>query len=349
MEKEEIREPLEGGTTNQTTEKISRGDVSVVRKESEHLNKELIKEIQFTLDLDDEDKKHFPEVLEYSLEPPVFYEMPFYEIKTIRNSILDEEINAEKSIVIIKNILKYMFEKIFSKNVEDSNLNLLDKTIFSRIKKRQSQLAEEFEIIRDFVKAKKIIIEGKEYMNILEMIEKISSSEEILKRITPKKTHMIHGDFHFDNILIDPKNPDNFILIDTRGEKEGYDYAYDLGKLWHSFHGMYDMIHKENFELEYELQDETMVVKKFKLNNNIFIDVCNEIYGRKEEFLKICKEYTNEEDTELQILFSEAAHFCALAPFQLLNNGIEKYPIGRYLTGVKLMNEMINKLDEGSD
>ena len=113
------------------------------------------------------------------------------------------------------------------------------------------------------------------------MIDKISKSRELVDILTPKKTHMIHGDFHFDNILIDPNKTSNFILIDTRGESKGFDYAYDLGKLWHSFHGMYGMIHKEEFDLKYRVEKGSINVTKFKLKDNIFINVCNEIYEKR--------------------------------------------------------------------
>jgi len=63
---------------------------------------------------------------------------------------------------------------------------------------------------------------------------------------------MIHGDLHFDNILVDDrlKRHEAFRLVDPRGfQRQGYrpgvgDPAYDFGKLLHSAHGYYDLIHK---------------------------------------------------------------------------------------------------------
>jgi hypothetical protein len=54
----------------------------------------------------------------------------------------------------------------------------------------------------------------------------------------------IHGDLHFQNILIG-KEPSDFLLADPRGDLEGLDIYYDLGKLWHSFNGKYDLIHTD--------------------------------------------------------------------------------------------------------
>lgn len=39
------------------------------------------------------------------------------------------------------------------------------------------------------------------------------------------------------------------MLFDPRGMKH-YDVAYDIGKLYHSFHGLYDFFHQDLFKFE---------------------------------------------------------------------------------------------------
>ena len=62
--------------------------------------------------------------------------------------------------------------------------------------------------------------------------------------MVPKSLYQIHGDLHFQNILVGDSSK-NFILADPRGDKEGSDIFYDMGKLWHSFNGKYDLIHTD--------------------------------------------------------------------------------------------------------
>src|SRR3989338_2683985 len=155
---------------------------------------------------------------------------------------------------------------------------------------------------------------------------------------------MIHGDFHFDNFLIDTKNSDNFILIDPRREKRGYDYTYDLGKLWHSFHGLYDFIHEGKFKLDYTIDEKKFFVSSFGPEIHQAMDTYKYIYQHRQILIDMVTQLLGEKNAEEQILFSEAVHFCSLAPLHLLNDGIEKGPICRYLTGVKLINELFERL-----
>ena len=234
-----------------------------------------------------------------------------------------------------------MFKNIFTENIGITEQNYLDKTVFSRVEKRYKELCNESDQIKKIITSKRIIIEGKEYRNPLVILNEIKNNKSLMRKITPKKTQMIHGDFHFDNFLINESDNSDFILIDPRGEKRGYSYDYDLGKLWHSFHGKYAIIQRGLFDLEYEFKGDDLNVKVFSIRNMPALDILNEIYAKKDEFLKIINDYVSEEELELRILFNEAVHFCALAPFHLKKDGIEKEAIGRFLMGVKLLNELL--------
>ena len=41
-----------------------------------------------------------------------------------------------------------------------------------------------------------------------------------------------------------------FIGVSDRHRHDGSDIYYDMGKLWHSFHGKYDLIHSDFSELK---------------------------------------------------------------------------------------------------
>lgn len=78
---------------------------------------------------------------------------------------------------------------------------------------------------------------------------------------TPQELVMIHGDFHFQNILISDDYSD-FVIADPRGELAGSDIFYDFGKLWHSFDGKYDLIHTKQ---EYATNRQVMEMLNLRL------------------------------------------------------------------------------------
>lgn len=343
-------ENLRGGTYNQNIKKIVRLDSGVerifVRKESNFLNKPLIKEIEFLLSLSQEAKLHFPQVERYQINKlPIFYEMPYYGLKTMRRSIIGGDVDSEYCVRLIKGVLHFMFTDIFSRNIGVNSTDFLIKHTFSRVIERHKQLFYKSNLLRKFINAGSIIIEGEKYKNIPEMVRWLINKPNLIRKLTPRKTHMIHGDFHFGNFLVDDKNPDDFILIDPRGEQRGYDYAYDLGKLWHSFHGLYDLINEGLFDVKYKIKSDLVDIKVFKPRESEALKIYRAIYSKRKKFIDLCIYHTREDYAELQILFSEAIHFCALAPFHLKKDGFEKEAICRYITGVKLLNEFIDRLD----
>ena len=340
---------LDGGTYNQTTRKITKiedGEKNVVvRKESNFLNKSLINEIRFLLSLEQKVKSHLPEVRKYQINKlPVFYEMPYYNLKSLKKNIIMGNVNSAYCVRVIQNILNFTFKDIFSKNIQRNSPDILIKRTILRVNQRHKQLCKVSSIMKPFIKAKSFIIEGKEYKNIPKMIDWFTERPKLIKKLTPKKTHMIHGDFHFDNFLIDTKNPAKFILLDPRGETNGFDYGYDLGRLWWSFHGLYDLIQEWSFDVEYKISDNMINASIFKPRKSKALKVYQNIYTKRDKFIGICTKHLREDNIELQILFNEAMHFCAIAPFHLKNDGVEKEMTCRYIMAVKLLNEFIDKL-----
>jgi len=338
---------LSGGTFDQKIIKVLRNNSQepLVRKESNFFNQNLIKEIKFLNSLKNGISQHFPIILDYQINKlPIFYEMPFYNLKTMSENILNSNHPPEYYIEITKNILKFAFREIYSKNVEKNKEDYLSKTVFSRIDNRYLNIKNHSPIMKKFIEPNRLVIEGIKYKNIPELILYLKKNKSLLQKLIPKKTHMIHGDFHFDNFLVDDKNVNNFILIDPRGEINKYCYNYDIGKLWFSIHGKYDLLREGLFDLEYEVKGKEIIVGSFKFKNTKPLKTLEEINNKKNYFIDICNRSLSEENIKSQILFSEAIHFCAIAPFNLKKDGIEKETIGRYLTGVKLLNEFINGL-----
>lgn len=104
----------------------------------------------------------------------------------------------------------------------------------------------------DFKKSKLIKINGENFNNIYNLFVKALSLSSV-KNHEPIK-RLIHGDFHFSNIFYN-KSKQSFTFIDPRGSfgnSNGIigDVYYDMAKLRHSYHGMYDSIVNGLYTLE---------------------------------------------------------------------------------------------------
>lgn len=222
----------------------------VVKKESDGEGRDkLINEIKWTSSIPKDLKLYFSEVLEYDIESQrVIYNVPYYGSRNLREHIFDGHLDAEAACTFIEGLLDWMFKNVYSRKINPTPDGwVMDKHI-NRVLGRLPECSEKCEELGRIIDADKVIINGVEYRNIRELYTMLSSMDELLDMLRPKELVMIHGDLHFQNILLSNQTDTSFILVDPRGEIEGSDIYYDLGKLWHSFHAKYDFIHSDQFK-----------------------------------------------------------------------------------------------------
>lgn len=291
-------------------------------------------------------KKHFPEVLTLEITDEFAeYTMPFYEgFKTIKELLFNPTIPQRKIYCILEHITDFMFKSIYQKDRKRPSPNFIQQTHIERIKKRLKETSNKSSIFREIINIPHVCLNGECYKNILLAVQEIEKNQDLLNSLKPVKISMCHGDLHFDNIMVKfgkDKNFD-FILLDPRGFKSGCDLCYDLGKLWHSFHGLYDLIHSDNFSLTIDKRNSKRIETTLKVHDGKLLQKYNWI-GR--EFPNILEKYTlikQDQYWQRRTLFSEASHFCSVVPFHLAHDGREHRAIALYLTGVRLINEFIN-------
>ena len=150
--------------------------------------------------------------------------------------------------------------------------------------------------------------------------------------ISPTSASRTHGDLHFDNILIN-REKDDFILVDPRGNFD-YDITYDLGKIWHSCHGLYDFIHSGKFTIE---RDGLKLDYRFEESDSL--KEYNIVLQSLPSLLIDYDEIKNDDSWLIKTLFSEASHFASVAPFHIKMDGNENLAILCYIRGVELMND----------
>jgi hypothetical protein len=316
----------------------------VVKKEGEGNGRaKLINEIEWLLALPQELKPYFSEVLEYDIEgEKIFYNVPYYGSRNLREHIFDGHFDADTTISFLGGLLDWMFGNVYSRKISDAPNNWIMEKHINRVLDRLPECSEKSETLGKIISANRVVINGVEYRNVKELFTKLSGMSDFIKTLQPKELVMIHGDLHFQNILLYNGADTGFMLVDPRGERLGSDIYYDLGKLWHSFHGKYDFMHTDQFKYNLSWDSDTPIAD-FTLTNNFAERVYDEIY---EKFLCMITKYDFIRDDpywEMKSLFAEASHFCSVATFHIGKTKTADRATVMYLTGVKLINEFFDK------
>jgi len=316
----------------------------VVKKEDEGAGREkLINEIKWLKNLPSSLQPYFSEVLEYDISSQkVYYNVPYYGSRNLREHIFTGHFDANAAVSFLENLLDWMFQNVYSIKVSDAPSNWIMEKHINRVLDRLIEISEKSELLEKLVNCDRITINGVEYKNIKEIYTKIRDNVSFLEIVNPHDLVMIHGDLHFQNILIYSGTDTGFMLVDPRGELLGSDIYYDMGKLWHSFHGKYDFIHTDQFKLSLSFENE-IPEANFKITNSFIEAVYDEIYVK---FLHMITKYDvirKDPNWEMKAMFAEASHFCSVSTFHIGKTKTSDRSVVLYLTGVKLINEFYDK------
>ena len=337
-------EELTGGSYSKLNYRL------VVRKESDSDGRDkLINEIKWLLSIPKDLKPYFSEVLEYDItSPKVFYNVPYYGSRNLREKIFDGHLDDRSASDFIESLLDWMFDNVYSRKISDAPEDWVLKKHIRRVLDRLPECSSKCPELGKIIASKKLVVNGIEYRNVKEIYSEFERMSELQKDLQPTELVMIHGDLHFQNILLTNETDTGFILVDPRGESKGSDIYYDLGKLWHSFHAKYDFIHSDQFEFEMSW-DGDVPCATYTITNNYVKKVYEKIYDDfKKRILKY--DFINKDPKwEMKVLFSEASHLCSVSTFHIGKTDSYDRPIVLYLIGVQLANEFYDRFIKGSD
>ena len=123
----------------------------------------------------------------------------------------------------------------------------------TRIEERITALKRESYIIKELIECPNLVINGQQYKNFDQLWPRIT--QNINTMIKDTTNYVIHGDMCFSNILYNFSS-DIIKFVDPRGsfgQKGIYgDSRYDIAKLFHSTHGLYDFITNDLFDINVE-------------------------------------------------------------------------------------------------
>ncbi len=307
--------------------------------------KKLLDEIQWLRDLPHNLKDMFPTVVDHnSVLPNIWFDMPFYDVPNIRKNILNGIFDIQQIIQITESVLDFVFNNLYVNTISDTPSGWIKEKHLNRVEDRLHETIKVAPIFSSIMAAKNILINGVAYQNLPALFFRLKNSSSLLNLCTPDKMRMIHGDLHYQNILLTQfENKPPFLLTDPRGELLGSDVYYDMGKLWHSFNGMYDLVHTDQYSLQYQILSNGDIDVNLTLGTEDLVNTYNEVHRL---VLKLLPKYdfiSKDKNWLIKTKFNEVMHFSSVILFHLSNDGIEKRGLVLYFIATRLINEFFEE------
>ncbi len=340
--------PLTGGSYAHTNviSKMIKKTAYVLRKEAEGAGRQkLIEEVLWIKNLPSDLKPYFPELIDYDLtSKKVWVEMDYHHLPTLRSLLVDRSITGKTAVYLLTQMINLMFSKVYCKKSDKAVSGFAQRVHLDRIVARLEEIKSRSPIMAQIVNAKTIVINDKRYLNIPALTAELQKDKVLLDRLEPPYVGTVHGDLHFDNFLVDIQQMPmaKFILFDPRGKNDTYDYSYDLGKLWHSFHSKYDLFHEGLYALAYEVHGDK-VVARLEITDKELLKTYQYIHREFPKVVEKIPALGKDKEWKMRTLFSEMAHLCSVVPFHLSGDDEERLAVALYLIGVKRINEFMSK------
>lgn len=320
----------------------------LVRKHAEgEGNAKLISEIRWLQALPQDLRQYFPQIIDYSIGADnSYFTMPYYPFENLRKKIICGRFDPDETRCWLQKILDFMFSRVYSRHAAEQSLSwgeeYISKKHFGRFHARLMYLRG-IEPFRHIVRSAEVVINGTAFPNLPSLIAELEHLQKSRSLFIPRQRCMIHGDLHFQNMLID-EDHGNFILADPRGELEGGDIYYDLGKLLHSCHGLYDLIHTDLSHARLmSCTQETAVCELVMGDDDALLHTYDAVLN---DVLKLLEGHLGGTDSWLlQARFSEVMHFASLMYFHLRQDGRETRALCLYLRAIMLAHSLLHDLN----
>jgi len=320
---------------------------SKLRKSTGPNGKEkLIDEVEWILSLPSGASEHFPKVFSYEEgEGYASYLMKRYDYPDFMELLFEKKISVSKSKDLLEKIFEFMFDEIYSQEVKEPSPGFINSYL-QKFAKRKETITGKNKTLSELMNSEELIINGAKLRNVPKILEIIRDNIKFNSTLEPPFLSLYHGDFKFDNFLVDKENND-FILIDPRGKAASgevvSDPLEDIAKLLTSSHGYYDFFYRDYFSLDsFNKNGET-----FEINYSLELsNVRNYLSNLTEYVLKLLPKFNSiKEDPywERRLFFVEAILLAANAPFHYKGRDDLKLVIGLYSRAVELFNDFIRE------
>ena len=304
----------------------------------------LLDEIKFYRSLPKSLDSHYLELLfSKENESGVSLGLEYREDPNLCDSLMSMEIEPSEAARILRRVIEFEYCEALNKYSMPTPNNYLNDVHYHRLWVRLAMCLEIDPGLTGLVHAHRLIINGERFPNIPAMLYKLESSPSATFRLDPGRVSPhIHGDTHLGNILYDV-DKDDFYLVDPRGYPV-CDIFYDLGKLGHSYHGGYDLIHEglhqvawgvsvDGYTAQADFKMTAPVLwKKYQELSKLMDDIIQEILGPQEK------------DIKMKVLFNEAMHFASITPLYIHHGQTPNLIVPFYAIGARTLARVLGML-----
>lgn len=278
-------------------------------------------------------------------ERGAFLEEEYIPMKNFRRHILEDNMSVDRATHFLKRILDVSYNEFYGRYKRPAPNDYRDHAYFLRFWSRLAQTIEQAPVFYSLARSPRIGINGREYCNapsIVAFFNHLAIGRKTDAFTFDSVSPYMHGDLHLQNILIG-ENDSKIKLVDPRGYPI-CDPFYDMGKLSHSLNGKYDFIHEGKFSINTQKQKDGSINYDFSLNASRELSVYDQLFPIIYEY---CEEIGDRDGVKM--LFAESIHFCSDMPFHICGDGEERKAVALYITGVMILNQIIDHLDINFD
>jgi hypothetical protein len=304
---------------------------AIVEKRSRHTQK-FYGEIKWYLEMPADLRCYLPQVYNHALSgDDSFIQLEYYGYPALSEIYLI----GGHSLSIWNHALEAIFRLLsemqaYRVRVKPEELRAAVRSMYVAKTMDRLRIAAEIPELKCFFE-NSVVINGKTYSSLWVQLEDLPDLVERYLTLSLSEMSIIHGDACLSNILFDPKSR-IIKLIDPRGQFGNQtiygDFRYDLAKLSHSFHGFYELILSDSFELNYAEGALEWRILKSEQQNKL-----------SETFERRLMSSFAEQVSQIRLI--EALLFLSMAP---LHKDAPRRQMVMLATGIEQLNEAVATL-----
>ncbi|MCR4337683.1 MAG: hypothetical protein NUV91_07765 [Candidatus Omnitrophica bacterium] len=322
----------------------------------------LVREIEFLRSLSGQEGQHFVRVLDFSIaqgEGITWYEYPYYdeaEWMTLEQLIVIGKISAQQALEIIEHIFETLIADGFYRPMGDVVPDrYIESFLLGKVRNNLAHAAELSPVFVDLAQGP-VVVNGQPFPHLLDLLDVVV--EAFGNRLAPKRLYRIHGDLSAENILMNYRQLEggqasaDFVLIDPRGGRIGYDIYYELAKLGEgifALHG-YALLEKEGYFVSHTRRNgdgqETQNHLSFFVRPQAAVRQYQELSRLFLEFLtredQPLARITGEAGVDLVRYFALTANVVASTiPYNIRPHEAPKHPLFMYAMATRLLSAVL--------
>ena len=145
--------------------------------------------------------------------------MPWYDFPNLRKNILTGRFSSNQAWSFLVPVISFLRNSLHTNIIDRSpSLDWFVSSHVDRVLFRLNDVAHKSPSLNSLISSDTIQINGINHFNLLQALKIIFSKVEFLKSLAPDQLCMVHGDFHFQNILCgNPYNSSGFCWLIHEG------------------------------------------------------------------------------------------------------------------------------------